>query len=73
MKSITLKEAKKRMLEYTDFFGGDFSQTDLIENAKSKVELYKVFEQHRNLLEDMLADAQSHLENFKRELGVSSF
>jgi uncharacterized FlaG/YvyC family protein len=59
------------MLNYRDFYGGDFSDTQAIENAKTKKELAQVIERHRSHLEDMLSDANSHLDSFKREVKLT--
>ena len=58
------------MLKYRDFYGGDISDTKAIENAKTVKELGKILDQHGRFLEDMLCDAQSHLDNFKRKVGL---
>ena len=67
---MTLKEIKKEMLNYTDFYGGDILDTDLISSAKSKSSLEAIIESHRSHMEDTLTDAQSHLDRFKKMLGL---
>ncbi len=58
------------MLEYIDFYGGDITQTDEIKNATTREELAEILERKRSQMEDMLADANSHLDNFKKRIGL---
>jgi uncharacterized protein with von Willebrand factor type A (vWA) domain len=67
---MTLEKIKEEMLGWKDFYGGDISDTDEIRKAESKEELNRILEKHRELLEDMQRDADSHLDNFKRKLGL---
>lgn len=65
---MTLREIKKEMLQYTDFYGGDIPDKEAIKKAKSKKELADIIENHNRLMEDMLADAKSHLHQFKHRI-----
>ncbi len=67
---MTIEKIKEEMLKWRDFYGGDISDTEEIKNATSKEELNRIMEKHRQLLEDMLRDADSHLDNFKRKVGL---
>lgn len=67
---MTLSEIKKKMLVWTDFYGGDLPDYERIKKAKTKRELERVLEEHRDFMESMLSDAHSHIDNFKRELGL---
>jgi len=67
---MSIKEIKKEMLEYQDFYGGDFIQRGEIKKAKSKKELNIIIENHRDHMELMLCDANSHLDSFKRKIGL---
>lgn len=67
---MTLAETKKKMLTWTDFYGGDLPDYERIKNAKTKRELERVLEEHRDFMESMLSDAHSHIDSFKRELGL---
>ena len=67
---MDIKRIKKEMLNWHDFYGGDISDVEAIKKAKTKQELNSIIERHRDFLEDMLSDANSHLDNFKRELGM---
>ena len=68
---MTLKNIKKEMTEYIDFYGGDLSDIDAIKKATSKKELSKIIEQHRDFMTDMLSDAYSHLDHFKERIGLT--
>ncbi len=67
---MTIKAIKEEMLQWTDFYGGDIPDRDAIIKAKSKKDLAEIMERHRSHQEDMLSDAGSHLDNFKKKLGL---
>lgn len=67
---MTLEKIKKEILNYRDFYGGDLPDYERIQKAKTKNELSSILEEHRDYMESMLADAHSHLDNFKRKLGL---
>lgn len=67
---MTIEKIKKEMLKWRDFYGGDISDTEEIKTATSKEELNRIMEKHRQFLEDMLRDADSHLDNFKRKVSL---
>lgn len=67
---MNLKQIKKEVLEYRDFYGGDIPQIDLIKDAKTKEEIKNILHQYSNHLEDQLRDALSHLDQLKRKLGL---
>lgn len=68
---MSIEEIKEEMIKWRDFYGGDISDTEEIKNAKNKDELNKIIENHRQLLESMLSDANRHLDNFKQKIGLS--
>ena len=68
---MEIDEIKKKILEWTDFYGGDIINTDAVKNAKTKTELSEALEEHRSFMEAQLSDANSHLDSFKRKLGLS--
>ena len=67
---MKIAEIKEQMLIWEDFYGGDISCTDRIKKAKTKKELSEILDEHHALMENMLADASSHLSHFKKELGL---
>ena len=67
---MTIEQIKKQMLAYIDFYGGDIPCIDKIKAAKTKKELKQILWEHEQLMESMLADARSHLNNFERKLGL---
>jgi hypothetical protein len=67
---MKIKDIKKEILSWKDFYGGDISEIDSIRKAKSKKELSEIIERHRRFMENMLADANNHLDEFKRSLSV---
>jgi hypothetical protein len=67
---MTVKEIKEEMIGYIDFYGGDLIVFDLIANAKTKQELSNIIDNHKTFMEDTLQNAISHLDTFKRELGL---
>ncbi len=64
---MTIEETKEEMLKFKDFYGFELSRIDEIEQATTKEDLSRILTLHENLLEDMLHDAKSHLDNFKRK------
>lgn len=65
-----LEDIKNQLLNYRNFYGGDISETDLIKNATSMEDIAYILDKHERLLEDMLCDARSHLNNFRRKIGL---
>lgn len=60
-------EVIKRTKAFIDFYGGDLSDTT---NLKTKEDCWERLENHRELMEDTLCDAMTHLDDFERELGI---
>ena len=67
---MTLKEIKKKMLKWKDIYGGDIPYEDMINNAKNKQDLSKVFSRFHNLLIDTANDAVRDMEEFQKSLGI---
>jgi len=67
---MTIQQIKTEMKQYRDFYGGELLDSEQIDKATSKEELEKIVEDHRNHMEDMLSDAMSHLDRFKRKIGI---
>ena len=65
-----LSEIKEKMKSYTDFFGGQFIDKQLIDNAETLTDLERVFQDHHDYITDMATDAQRNLKNFKHSIGV---
>lgn len=66
---LTIKQIKKKMLKWKDFFGGDIMYD--IEGAKTKKELAEIMDIYFHHLEDTCNYALRHCENFKHELGLN--
>ncbi len=67
---MDINKIKEKMKKYRDFYGGDLLEVSEIDKCETKEELNKILENHRAHMEDMLSDAHSHLDNFKRKLGL---
>ncbi len=67
---MNLRDTKKEMQAFKDFFGGDLIGFDQIEAAKSKKELRKILDEHYVHLEMQLSDAQKNLDHFIDKLGL---
>lgn len=67
---MDIEKIKKEMIAYRDFYGGDLLQVDEVKNAKSEKELERIIERHRSHMESMLSDACSHLDSFKKKIGL---
>ena len=68
---MNLNELKNEIFEWTDFYGGDIINAEAVRKATTKKELADVLEEHRAFMESQLCDAQSHLDNFKKKLGLT--
>jgi len=60
-------EVIKKTKKFIDFYGGDILDTT---NLKTKEDCRERLEGHRQLMEDTLSDAMTHLDEFERELGI---
>jgi len=67
---MDIEKIKKEMISFRDFYGGDLLGLDEIKDAKSEKELEQIIERHRSHMEMMLNDACSHLDSFKRKIGL---
>jgi len=67
---MVIKKIKEKMSVWNDFYGGDLPDYERIINAKNKYELERIIEEHRSFMESMLSDAMSHIDDFKRNLGL---
>jgi hypothetical protein len=68
MNAEELKKAKEEMKKYTDYFGGELRDKNLIDDAKNVIDLETIFNNHHDFITDMATDAQASLERFKRKL-----
>lgn len=67
---MKLNDIKIKIIEWQDFYGGDICDVKSIQRAKTKDELSDVLNSHKRYMENMLCDAISHLESFKKELDL---
>src|SRR5690349_9690334 len=67
---MTLTETKKAILAYRDFFRGDIFWIDDINNDEPTEELAKILDRYSPQLDDTHNDAQSHLSNSRKEIGL---
>ena len=67
---MNIKKRKEMILKWSDFYGGDILDENMVKEAKSKKDLLDVLDRHGFHLENMAIDAQSHLDDFKRKLGL---
>lgn len=65
-----LQEIKEKMKAYRDIFGGQLNRSDLIDDAKSIIDLESIVNSHYDYITDMASDAQSSLMKFKQNLGL---
>jgi len=59
------------MIAYRDFYGGDLLDVSEVNKTTTKEELSDIIERHRDHMESMLSDANSHLDRLKRETGLN--
>ena len=67
---MNIKDIKREMLSWSDYYGGDIMQHDQISKCKTKKELTEIMNGHIRFLEMQNIDALAHAENFKKELGL---
>ena len=67
---MDLETIKQKMKDYRDIFGGELNRKDLIDDAKSIIDIESIINQHYDYINDMASDAQSSLERFKRDNGI---
>lgn len=67
---MELPEIKIAMKNYRDFYGSQLLGSSNIDNCKNLFDCEEVIETHREHLESMLSDANSHLNNFRSRIGL---
>jgi hypothetical protein len=67
---MNIKEKKKRILNWSDFYGGDIIDESMVKKAKSNNDLKNALNRHAHYIETMAIDAQTHLNQFKKDLGL---
>lgn len=70
---MTIKEIKKELQAYQDFYGGDLLEVSDMELATSKEQLAKIIDRHESHMEDMLSDAKSHLNSLRERTGLNHY
>lgn len=68
---MEINQIKTEMKSYIDFVGADLLGVDRVDECETKEELAQIIEEHSYHLEIVLSDAQSHLENFKKRIGLT--
>ena len=68
--SNTIQGIKEQMKAFRDFYGGDLLDIDEIDSCKTAEQLSEIIRQHEAYMENALADALSHLNQFKSKLGL---
>lgn len=71
IKEVNIEKIKSEMKKFKDFYGGDLLGIDNIGACINKEELSGIIDDHSSHLEMMLSDAQSHLYQFKKRIGLS--
>jgi hypothetical protein len=61
---MTIREAKKELLKWKDFYGQDIADTESIKKAKSFKELKNIINNHIRWLELQHNDAMTHASDF---------
>ena len=70
MDSEKLKEVKKMLKAYTDFYGSELISRYEIDDAKNVLDLEEIIERHRDFIIDQSTDACAEIDRFKKSLGV---
>ena len=67
---MTLKEIKKELLEWTDFYGQDIVDKEAIKKCKTKNDCYEILRSHRFYQQNQNIDAGTDLDQFVKKLGL---
>lgn len=67
---MELDEIKKEMKKYRDLYGGELLDYAEIDNCKNLLDCELLIERHRSHMIDILSDADRHLDNFRKRIGV---
>lgn len=67
---MRVSEIKKKITKWRDFYGQDILPIEAIGKCKTKDDCRAILESHRRFLEDQATNASSHLDAFKKELGL---
>ena len=65
-----MKEIKKQIKEYRDFWGLEIHYQEDIKNATTYRELGEVLDAYHRHIEDMANDAQADLNRFRKKIGL---
>lgn len=68
---MEIQDIKNEMKAFKDFYGGDLLDISQVDETKSKSGLSDIIDSHACFLESQLTDALSHLDRFKRKIGLS--
>ena len=63
-KRLTIKQIRKKLLQWEDFYGQDLVNTDNIKKCKTKNDCLVILQSHRRFQEDQNIDAGSDLDSF---------
>jgi len=66
---MTIKKMKEELFKWTDYYGQDLVNTEIIKKAKTKQDCINIINAHINFLWQQNIDAITHAEQFKKKLG----
>jgi hypothetical protein len=69
--SFDLEKTKEEMKKFRDAFGQPLIWSDEIDSCRHVIDCDAIIERHREHLIDTVSDAEKHLDNFKRRIGIS--
>ena len=67
---MTIYQKKQAMKLFRDFYDGDMISLEDIDKAKTNKELAICCKRHFKYLEDQHIDALTHMDNFRKKLGL---
>lgn len=71
IRELTIAQIKFKILEWRDLYGMDISDRSAIMESKTKEDLTEVLNNHNRQMENLLNDAQAHLKEFTKEIGLN--
>jgi uncharacterized protein with von Willebrand factor type A (vWA) domain len=67
---MTIPKIKEELKNFTDLYGNKLLDYHEINSCKTLFDIENIIEKHREHVHECIKDVDSHLDNFKRKLGI---
>ena len=68
---MNIQDIKAAMKQFSDFYGCNLLELSEVDKANTKEDLLQIIETHRSHMESMLCDANAHLDDFIKKIGLN--